>query len=109
MKVHSAIGRGFPEYIYQKALKIELKKTALPFKKEMEWLVYYDRQLTGKRRVDFVVNEKIPVKLKAASVFEPAHLNQIIHCLHAFQLPVGLLINFGKDKLEFNRFSSNKF
>jgi len=108
MKVHSTIGKGFPEYIYQRALEIELKKTNYSFKKEMEWPVYYDGQLIGKRRVDFVVEEKVLIELKAVSVFEPAHMNQIINYLQAFQLPVGLLINFGKDKLEFKRFTNNK-
>ncbi len=108
MTVHSTIGRGFPEYIYQRALAIELSKTDLDIKKEMEWPVYYDGQLIGKRRVDFMVNEKILVELKAVALYEPSHLNQIINYLQAFQIPIGLLINFGKEKLEFKRFTNNK-
>jgi GxxExxY protein len=108
MKVHSSIGRGFPEYIYQRALAIELNKTSLEIKKEMEWPVYYDGQLIGKRRVDFMVNDKVLIEIKAVAVYESSHLNQIINYLHAFQIPVGLLINFGKEKLEFKRFTNNK-
>jgi GxxExxY protein len=108
MKVHSSIGRGFPEYIYQRALAIELSKTSLEIKKEMEWPVYYDGQLIGKRRVDFMVNDKVLIEIKAVAVYESSHLNQIINYLQAFQIPVGLLINFGKEKLEFKRFTNNK-
>jgi GxxExxY protein len=108
MKVHSTIGRGFPEYIYQRALAIELSKTDLEIKKEMEWPVYYDGQLVGKRRVDFMVNGKILIEIKAVALYEPSHLNQIINYLQAFQIPIGILINFGKEKLEFKRFTNNK-
>jgi GxxExxY protein len=108
MKVHSSIGRGFPEYIYQRALAIELSKTSLEIKKEMEWPVYYDGQLIGKRRVDFMVNDKVLIEIKAVAVYESSHLNQIINYLQAFQVPVGLLRNFGKEKLEFKRFTNNK-
>ena len=107
MKVHSSIGRGFPEYIYQRALAIELNKTSLEIKK-MEWPVYYDGQLIGKRRADFMVNDKVLIEIKAVAVYESSHLNQIINYLQAFQIPVGLLINFGKEKLEFKRFTNNK-
>ena len=108
MKVHSTIGKGFPEYIYQRALDIELKKSNFSIKKELEWPVYYDSQMIGKRRVDFVVDDKVLIEIKAVSVFEPSHMNQIINYLEAFHLPIGLLINFGKDKLEFKRFTNNK-
>jgi GxxExxY protein len=65
MKVHSPIGKGFPEYIYQRALAIELSKTSYEVKREMEWPVYYDGHLVGKRRVDFGIEGKVLVELKA--------------------------------------------
>jgi GxxExxY protein len=108
MKVHSNLGKGFPEYIYQRALAIELEKINLPYAREKEWEVYYDNQMIGKRRVDFVIEEKVLVELKAISSFEPSHYNQIIIYLEAFKLDIGLLINFGKNSLEFKRFTNNK-
>lgn len=108
MKVHSSLGKGFPEYIYQRALAIELDKINLPYAREKEWEVYYDNQMIGKRRVDFVIEEKVLVELKAISNFEPSHYNQIINYLEAFKLDIGLLINFGKSSLEFKRFTNNK-
>lgn len=108
MKIHSTIGKGFPEYIYQRALEIELQRTQFTFQREKEWNVYYEGIQIGKRRIDFIVNDKVLIELKALSNFEPAHYNQVINYLQVFQLPIGLLINFGKDSLEFRRFTNNK-
>lgn len=109
MKVHRAIGKGFPEYIYQRALEIELQRSGIAFQREKEWSVYYEGIHIGKRRVDFIIEEKVLIELKALSQFESSHYNQIINYLQAFNMPVGLLINFGKDSLEFKRFSNNKY
>ena len=108
MKVHSKLGKGFPEYIYQRALAIELNKVNIAFIREQEWPVYYDNELVGKRRVDFIVNQQVLIELKAIGNFEPSNFNQIINYLEAFKLEIGLLINFGKDSLEFKRFTNNK-
>ena len=108
MKVHSKLGRGFPENIYQRALAIELGKINLSFAKELEWDVFYDEVLIGKRRVDFVVENKVLVELKAISDFVPSNFNQIINYLEAFHFEIGLLINFGNTSLEFKRFTNKK-
>ncbi len=108
MKVHNQLGRGFPENIYQRALAIELGRIDFAFIKEQEWSVFYDNILIGKRRVDFVVENKVMVELKAIGDFIPANYNQIINYLEAFHFEVGLLINFGKTSLEFKRFTNNK-
>ncbi len=107
MKVHRTIGRGFPENIYQKSLEIELNKTQLSFETEKSHSVFYEDILVGKRRVDFIVDEKIIVEIKAVGNYEPSQANQIINYLSAFNIPVGLLINFGKPSLEFKRFVNN--
>lgn len=109
MKIHRTIGKGFPEYIYQRALEIELRQINFVFQREKEWNVYYEGIHIGKRRVDFIINENVLVELKAISHFEPSNYNQIINYLQAFNMPIGLLINFGKDSLEFKRFTNNKF
>jgi GxxExxY protein len=108
MKVHSKLGKGFPEIIYQKALAIELTKSQINFTREQEWPVYYDEQLIGKRRVDFVIEGKVLIEMKAIGNFDASSFSQIINYLEAFQLEIGLLINFGKDSLEFKRFTNNK-
>jgi len=108
MKVHNKLGKGFPEIIYQRALAIELEKIHLTFARELEWNVFYDEILIGKRRVDFVVENKVLVELKAIGDFVPANYSQIMNYLEAFHFEIGLLINFGNSSLEFKRFTNKK-
>ena len=103
MKVHSALGNGFQEVIYQRALGIEMEKQELRYQREMEMNIYYDEICIGNRRVDFFVEEKIMVELKAIIKLEEVHLAQAMNYCQAYNLPVGLLINFGAKSLEFKR------
>ena len=103
MKVHSALGNGFQEVIYQRALAIEMTKQGLAFQREMEMPIYYDGQEIGTRRVDFFVEDKIMVELKAVTKLEDVHLAQAINYLEAYNMEVGLLLNFGAKSLEFHR------
>lgn len=103
MKVHSALGNGFQEVIYQRALAIEMTKQGLAFRREMEMSIYYDGQDIGTRRVDFFVEDKIMVELKAVTKLEDVHLAQAINYLEAYDMEVGLLLNFGAKSLEFHR------
>jgi len=108
MKVHSHLGCGFFENIYQKSLQIELKRVGVRFTREVEMPIYYQTEVVGSRRVDFLVEEKIPVELKAVSVLEAQHLAQAKNYLEAYKLRVGLLINFGSKSLEFKRLINSK-
>ena len=103
MKVHSSLGNGFQEVIYQRALAIEMTKNNLSFVREMEIPIYYDDQQIGTRRVDFFVEDKIMVELKALIQLEDVHLAQAINYLEAYQMEIGLLINFGNKSLQFKR------
>ncbi|MBF0395148.1 MAG: GxxExxY protein [Desulfobacterales bacterium] len=103
MNVHNKLGNGFQEVIYQRCLSIEFKKIGLIFERERKQLIYYDGIEVGTRRVDFLVENKILVELKAIIKLENVHLAQAINYLEAFNLPIGLLINFGATKLEFKR------
>jgi GxxExxY protein len=103
MKVHSTLGNGFQEVIYQRALAIELEKVNMQFVRELEMPILYDGRSIGTRRVDFLVEEKISVELKAVTQLEKVHLAQAINYLEAYNLEVGLLINFGNTRLEFKR------
>lgn len=108
IKVHNELGPGFPEYIYQRALEIEFRNTLLKNVREKGHPVYYLRELVGKRRVDFVVEEKIMVELKAVDKLDELSLSRSLNYMKAFNLEVGLLINFGGAKLEFKRLVNNK-
>lgn len=103
MKVHNTLGNGFQEVIYQRALAIEMEKQGLGFKREMEMTIYYEGIDIGTRRVDFFVEEVIMVELKALIKLEDVHLAQAMNYCQAYNLPIGLLINFGAKSLEFKR------
>ncbi len=103
MKVHSTLGNGFQEIIYQRALAIEMEKQGLTFQREKEMTIYYEGIDIGTRRVDFFVEENIMVELKALTKIEDVHLAQAMNYCQAYKLPIGLLINFGAKSLEFKR------
>lgn len=108
MKVHNELGTGFQEVIYQRALKIELKEAGLSFQREVEMPIYYKGEIIGERRVDFLVEEKMMVELKAISEILPVHQTQAVNYLEAYHLADGLLINFGALKLEYHRVYNNR-
>ena len=92
MKVHSSLGNGFQEVIYQRALAIEMSKNGLSFEREMEMGIYYDNEHIGTRRVDFFVEGKVMVELKALVNLEKVHLAQALNYLEAYKIEVGLFI-----------------
>ena len=109
MAVHRALGNGFQEVIYQRALEIELADNGIVFSREHEMPVYYKNQQIGTRRVDFLIENVVSVELKAIIKLEDVHFAQAINYLEAYDLEVGLLINFGSKSLEFKRLLNSKF
>jgi GxxExxY protein len=109
MTAHSALGNGFQEVIYQRALEIEMKDQDIGFSREYEMPVYYKQEQIGTRRVDFLVEGIVSVELKAIIKLEDVHLAQAINYLEAYDLEIGLLINFGSKSLEFKRVQNKKF
>ena len=103
MEVHKKLGPGYPEYIYHRALEIELKKSALKFISEYEMPIYYSGEKIGLRRVDCFVDDKIMVELKAVTILEDQHLAQALNYLEASASEIGLLFNFGATSLQFKR------
>lgn len=103
MKVHSTLGNGFQEVIYQRALAIEFEKQGLGFQREMEMAIFYEGIDIGTRRVDFFVEDSIMVEIKALIQLEDVHLAQAMNYCQAYNLPIGLLINFGSKSLQFKR------
>ncbi len=104
LKVHNKLGSGFPEIIYHRALEIELKKQGIEFVSEQAMPVYYEGEKIGTRRVDFLVQNKVMVEIKAVSELQDGHTAQIINYLEAFGLEVGLLLNFGAKRMEIKRY-----
>ncbi len=109
MQVHTTLGNGFQEVIYQRALEIELTYNNIPFEREKELPIYYRKIDIGTRRVDFFIDNLIMVELKAIIQLEDVHLAQAINYLEAYNMEIGLLINFGSQSLTFKRLFNKKF
>ncbi len=109
MIVHATLGNGFQEVIYQRALIIEFALMEINFQREFCMPVYYREKQIGERRVDFLVEEKISVEIKALSKLENIHLAQGMNYLEAYNLEVGMLINFGANSLEWKRLFNKKY
>ena len=108
MRVHSELGNGFQEVIYQRALSYEFELQKVNFNREVQMDIFYKGLQVGTRRVDFLVNKKIAVELKAVIRLEDVHLAQAMNYLEAYNLEIGVLINFGSKSLEFKRIHNNK-
>ena len=108
MRVHSTLGNGFQEVIYQRALALEMEAEELKFEREKFMLIYYRGKDIGTRRVDFFVENCVMVELKALIQLEDVHYAQARNYLEAYHIEVGLLINFGAKRLEFKRIYNTK-
>ncbi len=109
MRVHSTLGNGFQEVIYQRALAIELRNSGIEYSREHDMPIYYQGEEIGLRRVDFLVEGRISVELKALIALERVHLAQAMNYLEAYNLETGLLLNFGGLSLDFKRLTNRKF
>jgi len=109
IEVHKILGNGFQEVIYQRALEMEMNLQGLKFSREFEMPIFYKNNRIGTRRVDFLVEDVISVEIKAVIQLEDVHLAQAINYLEAYNLEIGLLINFGSKSLTFKRLTNSKF
>lgn len=109
MAVHKVLGNGFQEVIYQRALEIEMNHAGISFQREFEMPIFYRDKHIGTRRVDFLVEGVVSVELKAISKLEDEHFAQAINYLEAYNLEIGLLINFGERSLIFKRLTNKKY
>lgn len=109
MTVHKTLGNGFQEVIYQRALEIEMCLAGITFTREHEMPIFYRDEQIGTRRVDFLVEGVISVELKAIIQLGDVHFAQAINYLEAYNLEIGLLINFGETSLNFKRLTNKKY
>ena len=107
MEVHKHMGNGFQEVIYQRALAIEMQIQDIEFSREHEMQLQYKSHDIGTRRVDFFVQDKIMVEIKSVINLEDIHLAQAMNYVEAYNLKIGLLINFGSKSLQFKRVHNN--
>lgn len=109
LEVHKTLKNGFMESVFNRSLRIELLSTELKVQPQFEVDIFYKNHKVGARRVDFMINDKIPVEIKAVSQLEDVHIAQALNYLEAFNLEVALLINFGSKSLEVRRLYNTKY
>ena len=108
MEVHRVLGPGFQEYIYQRALVIEMKTAGIKFEEEFELSIFFKGERIGLRRVDFLIDKKVLLEIKARSEIENSHLAQAINYIEASNIDTGLLVNFGAASLQFKRIHNKR-
>jgi GxxExxY protein len=103
LTVHKTLGPGFPEAVYERALELELQKVGLESERQKSFRVIYAGQPVGNFRADFVVEEKVILELKAGTEMPKVFERQLHSYLQVSGLRLGILINFGREKLETKR------
>jgi GxxExxY protein len=103
-EVYNELGYGFLEKVYQKALQVELLKRGYSAELETAIKVKYKDVIVGEFAADLLVEDKVIVELKVAQKYNSKDEPQLLNELKATGIEVGLLINFGKEKVEFKRF-----
>ena len=104
-EVHKVLGYGFLEKVYQKAMQVELKNLGLKTELEKPIKVEFKGYVIGDYFADLLVEDKVIVELKVAEKYNSKDEAQLINELKATGISVGLLINFGRQRVEFKRFA----
>ena len=101
--VGNALGNGFLEKVYENALALELSEKKLDVKQQHPIKVFYKKRIVGEYVADLLVENKIIIELKTIKGIDEIHLAQCLNYLKATNLPLCLLINFGKPRIEVKR------
>ena len=105
-EVHNTLGPGFVENVYEEALAYELEMRGIPFERQKKVTVHYKGRIIGTHRLDFVVNDKIVLELKAVSALTDVFKQQTLSYLKATGLRLGILVNFGTPRVEYVRIAN---
>ena len=108
MNVHNELGPGFMEYIYCRALAIELRQAGIAFEREVWLPIHFKQYRIGYRRCDFLCQEGVVVEAKARRAVESRDKMQAINTVRVLNQKDGLLINFGGERLEYNHIFNNR-
>ena len=110
MKVHNTLGKGFKEIIYKDALELEFVNNTIPYEREKKFSVFYkDVELKSKVIADFIVFGDIILEIKAKAGMPAASFKQTLNYLKATEIDLGILINFGGDRLNFQRIINTNY
>ena len=105
--IHKKLGPGFQEKIYEEALLTEFKKSGIAYEKQKVVRVDYDGINLGNQRIDLLVNGGIIVEIKACNKIIPLFRDQVVSYLKTADKRLGLILNFGRSKLEVKRVVNN--
>jgi GxxExxY protein len=103
IEVHKKLGPGFQEKIYEEALLREFEKSSIEFEKQKVVRVDYDGVGLGNQRIDLLINGEVILEIKACTKIIPIHRDQIISYLKTADKKLGLILNFGRSRLEVKR------
>ncbi len=108
MEIHRNLrGGNFTENIFHRALLKELDLHSIRYESEKKMNVLYKGEVIGQKRLDILINSTVLVEIKVVASLEPIHFNQVTNYLKAFNIEVGLILNFGTNSLQFKRFVNN--
>lgn len=104
MEVHTELGPGLLEIVYKEAIEWELDNRFIHYEREKEYPVYYKKHLLRKKfNADFIVYDKIILEIKARESISNENVTQTINYLKLSGCQLGLIVNFGRSKLEVKR------
>jgi len=107
-KVHNKLGSSYKEKYYQRAIEEELRRQGIPFEREREIKLYYGNKGIGKYYLDFVIDGKIALEIKAVPFFKKDYLDQVLTYLYAANLKLGIVANFRTERLTYRRLINPK-
>jgi GxxExxY protein len=102
-KVHNTLGCGFLEKVYERAMVVELSRHGIALEQQKTIQVRYEGAIVGDYQADLVVDGRVLVECKATAQLDPVHEAQLLNYLKATGMKVGLLLNFGKPRLQHRR------
>jgi len=103
MEVHKKLGYGFLEKVYENAMMILLEKEGIHAEQQVPISVYFEEKIVGEYFADILVDNKIILELKASDNIIEGHRAQMLNYLRATNIPLGIIINFGRKRLEYER------
>lgn len=103
MEVHNKLGYGFLEKVYENALMVLFRREGMKAEQQKPITVYFESEIVGEYYADILVEDKIILELKSAEKIIDVHIAQALNYLKATTLRLAILLNFGKEKLEYER------
>jgi GxxExxY protein len=103
MTVSNTLGAGYLEAVYRRALAVELIRSGISVDQERPFRVMYRGEMVGSYQADLVISEQVIVETKVCEGLTDAHVGQLLNYLKCSGLRAGLLMNFGKPRMQFRR------